>query len=205
MKEIRLFAVGLVLMMFFVVSGFAQATSSQPAATAGKIVLINTFEFGDEKAGITKYISAAKALNAEFTPIDNELKTMNTKLEALSTEIENLRKLATTNPKAVDEKSAQAKIEEAEKLQRDMKFKSEDAKARYEKRQQAVMGPVMGDIYKAMQEYAKQKGYLMILDVSKMAEANLVMAVDEKSLITKDFIAFYNARPATTVVANTPK
>jgi Skp family chaperone for outer membrane proteins len=204
MKEIRLFAVGLFLMMFFVVSGFAQATSSQPAATAGKIVLINTYEFGDEKAGITKYISATKALNAEFTPIDNELKTMNTKLETLAGEIENLRKLATTNPKAIDEKSAQAKIDEAEKLQRDLKFKSEDAKSRYEKREQVVMGPVMGDIYKAMQEYAKQKGYLMILDVNKLAQAELIMAVDEKSLITKEFIVFYNARPATSA-ANTPK
>lgn len=204
MKKIRMFAVGLILMALFVVSGLAQATSSQPVATAGKIAVINTYDFGDEKDGITKYISAVKALNAEFTPIDNEIKTMNTRLETLAAEIENLRKLAATNPKAIDEKSAQAKIDEAEKLQRDMKFKSEDAKARYEKRQQAVMGPVMGDIYKALQEYAAQKGYLMILDVSKLAEAELVMALDEKSLITKDFVTFYNARPATSA-ATTPK
>ena len=82
---------------------------------------------------------------------------------------------------------------------------AEDAKSRYEKRQQVVMGPVMGDIYKAMQEFAKQKGYALLLDVSKLADAQLVMAVDEKALITKDFIAFYNARPATTATTATPK
>jgi Skp family chaperone for outer membrane proteins len=204
MKMIRVSAAGLFLMMLFVVSGLAQATSSQPAA-AGKIALINTYDFGDEKTGIAKYVSAVKALNAEFTPIDTELRTMNTKLEGLAAEIENLRKLASTNPKAVDQKAAQAKVDEAEKLQRDIKFRAEDAKSRYEKRQQVVMGPVMGDIYKAMQEFAKQKGYALLLDVSKLADAQLVMAVDEKALITKDFIAFYNARPATTATTATPK
>lgn len=63
----------------------------------------------------------------------------------------------------------------------------------------------MDDIYKAIQEFAKQKGYMMILDVSKMAEANIVMALDEKALITKEFITFYNARPATTATTSTPK
>lgn len=204
MEKIRLFAVGLFLMAVFTVSSFAQATSAQPAPT-GKIGVINSYDFGDEKAGITKYVSAITALNAEFKTVEDELKAMNTRFEALKVEIANIQKLAETNPKAVDQKAAQAKVDEAEKLQRDFKFKSEDAKARYEKRQQVVLGPVLNEIYKGIQEFSKQKGYMMILDVSKMAEADVIMALDEKALITKEFITFYNARPATTASTATPK
>ena len=204
MKTIRLFAVTLFLTALFAVASFAQATPAQPA-TQGKIAVINTYAFGDDKAGITKYVNAITALNAEFKPIDDELKGMDTRLKGLATEIENLRKLAATNPKAIDEKSAQAKVDEAEKLQRDMKFKSEDAKARYEKRSGAVLGPVLQDIYKAVQEFAKQKGYLMILDISKMAEADMIMALDEKADVTKEFAVFYNARPAGTATTVAPK
>ncbi|MBX7170811.1 MAG: hypothetical protein K1X72_07625, partial [Pyrinomonadaceae bacterium] len=61
------------------------------------------------------------------------------------------------------------------------------------------------DIYKAVQEFSKQKGYMMILDIGKMADADIVMALDEKADVTKDFITFYNARPATTATTSTPK
>jgi Skp family chaperone for outer membrane proteins len=201
MKMIRVFAVGLLLTAFLAVSSFAQAAP----AGQGKIAVINTYAFGDEKAGITKYISAVNALNTEFKPLNDELKGMQTKLQGLATEIENLRKLVASNPKAVDEKSAQAKVDEAEKLQRDIKFKQEEGKARFDKRQQAVLGPVLDDIYKAVQEFAKQKGYMMILDGGKLEESGILVGLTETADITKEFVTFYNARPATTATTATPK
>lgn len=197
MKTMRLFAISLFLTALFTVSNFAQA--------ANKIAVINTYAFGDEKAGITKYLSAVTALNNEFKPINDELKTMNTKLQGLAGEIENINKLLKTNPKAVDEKSAQAKVDEAEKLQREIKFKQEDGKAKFEKRQQAVLGPVLQDIYKAVQEFSKQKGYTMVMDVAKLEESGILLGIDEKADITKEFVTFYNARPATTATTATPK
>lgn len=197
MKTMRLFAISLFLTALFTVSNFAQA--------ANKIAVINTYAFGDEKAGITKYLSAVTALNNEFKPINDELKTMNTKLQGLAAEIENINKLLKTNPKAVDEKSAQAKVDEAEKLQREIKFKQEDGKAKFEKRQQAVLGPVLQDIYKAVQEFSKQKGYTMVMDVAKLEESGILLGIDEKADITKEFVTFYNARPATTATTATPK
>lgn len=205
MKTIRLFAVAMFLTAIFALSAFAQTGAAN--ANAGKIAVVVTYAFGgDDKGagGITKYINAQKALDGEFTAIDNELKTMNTKLEALANEIENLKKLATSNPKAVDPNTAQAKVDEAEKLQRDLKFKSDNAKISYEKRQQAIMGPVMEDIGKALQEFTKKNGYLMLLDAGKLQEAGILIGVgDEKIDVTKEFIAFYNARPAGTA-ATTP-
>lgn len=197
MKTIRFFTVSLILTALFAVASFAQ--------TQTKIAVINTYAFGAEKEGITKYINAVTALNNEFKPLNDELKGMQTKLQTLATEIENLRKLAASNPKAVDEKAAQAKIDEAEKLQRDLKFKQEEGKARFEKRQQAVLGPVMQDIFKAVQEFSKQKAYTMILDVAKLEDSGILLGLDEKADITKEFITFYNSRPATTATTTTPK
>lgn len=196
MKTIRLFAVSIFLMAIFALTSFAQTT---------KVAVINTFAFGAEKEGITKYVNAVNALNNEFKPLGDELKTMNTKLQTLSNDIENLKKLAASNPKAFDEKAAQVKIDEAEKLQRDIKFKQEEGTARLEKRKQAVLGPVMQDIMKAVQEFSKQKAYAMVLDVSRLEEAGILLGLDQKADITKEFITFYNARPATTAATTTPK
>lgn len=204
MKTIRLIAVAMFLTALFALSAIAQTGAANP--NAGKIAVVVTYAFGDEKAGITKYVNAEKALTAEFTPIDNEIKAMNTKLEALANEIENLKKLAASNPKAVDPNTAQAKVDEAEKLQRDLKFKADNAKISFEKRQQALMGPIMQDIGKALQEFTKQKGYVMLLDAGKLEEAGILVGLgDEKIDVTKEFIAYYNARPAGTASATPAK
>lgn len=196
MKTIRLFTISLFLTAVCALASFAQTT---------KVAVINTYAFGIEKEGVTKYVNAINALNTEFKPLNDELKTMNTKLQTLATEIENIKKLLQTNPKAVDEKTAQAKVDEAEKLQRDLKFKQEEGTARFEKRKQAVLGPIMQDIMKAVQEFSKQKAYAMVFDIGRLEESGILLGLDEKADITKEFIAYYNARPATTATTATPK
>lgn len=197
MKTIRLFGVALILTTFLALSAFAQ--------TAPKVALIDTYAFGVEKTGVTKYISAVNALNAEFKPLTDELKTMQTKLEGLANDIENLKKLAASNPKAFDEKAAQSKVDDAEKLQREIKFKQEDGNTRLEKRKNEVLAPIMQDIMKAVQDFSKQKGYALVLDVGRLYESGILLGLDEKADITTEFITFYNARPATTATTTTPK
>jgi Skp family chaperone for outer membrane proteins len=199
MKRISLFFASLVFAVGFAGSAFAQT------AAPVKIGLINTFEFGDEKAGITKYVNVLKSLQAEFAPAQLELDTLSKKLSGLAKEVQTLREQAASGKVPVDEKAAQAKVEEAEKIQRDIKFKQEDAKARYERRQQAVIGPVMQDIGRAVNDYAKQKGFTVIFDIAKDDSGLLLAIGDEKIDVTKDFITFYNARPAATATTATPK
>lgn len=199
MKRISLFIGSLVFVVAFGVSAFAQT------AAPVKIGLINTFAFGDEKEGITKYVSAFKALQIEFGPTELELQTMTNKLNTLAKEIQALREQAASGKVPIDEKAAQGKVEEAERIQRDVKFKQEDAKARYERRQKAVIGPVMQDIGKAVNDFAKQKGYTVIFDIAKDDSGLLLAIGDEKIDVTKDFIVFYNARPAGTATTAAPK
>jgi Skp family chaperone for outer membrane proteins len=202
MKTLRTFAVGLLFTALFAISAFAQAGAQ--SAGAGKIVVINTLAFDDPKAGagITKYVSAMNTLETEFKPVQTELETMSVKLQNLSKEIQTLNGAGKV---PVNQASVQAKIDEGEKLQRDLKFKQEDAKVRFEKRQQALLAPVMQDIYKAVSEFQKKNGYLLVLDISKMADNGTVLAMDETADVTKAFITFYNARPAGTATAAAPK
>ena len=192
MKTIRSIAAIFVFSALFAVSAFAQAPATQ------KIGFINTFAFGDEKAGITKYISANKTLDTEFTPVNNELKGLVTKYQTLQKEIENLQTQAQAGKVPIDQKTVSLKVEEFDKLGREIKFKQEDAKARFERRQAALLGPVQQDIMKAMQDFAKQKGYSVILDAAKLDEAGIILAWDATADITKEFVTFFNARPATT-------
>jgi Skp family chaperone for outer membrane proteins len=197
MKTLRLIAVSFVFAAAFAVSAFAQTT-----APTGKIALIDT-RFFDSKEGITKYVNAMTALDNEFKPDFTALQTMGTKIKTLQTEIQTLHKQIQEWKVPVDEKSANAKVEEYDKLTREYKFKEEDAKARYQRREQVVMAPIRQDIGKALDEFAKKNGYSLILDGAKLGSAGLILAFDDKSDVTKEFITFYNARPATAATTAT--
>ncbi len=202
MKTFRSIAALFVFAAIFAVSAFAQTTP--PTTAAAKIGIVNTQAFDADKVGITKYVNAMNSLEAELKPDITALQTMATKLQSLQAEIEALKKqLENPNlPKEVDkvkiQATAQAKYDEYDKLGREFKFKQEDYKAKAEKREAAVMAPVRLDIGNALQEFAKKNGYMMILDASKLDGAGLLLAFDEKYDVTKDFITFFNARPATT-------
>lgn len=181
--------------MYFRVLTLATATFlfsifSNAQAPTSRIGLVNSYSFGDEKTGITKYLNAVKALNTEFAPLQAELTTMNARLKTLSSELDKLR----GTPAATSD-AARAKVDEAEKLQRDIKFKTEDATSKYGRRQQVVLGPIMEAIGTGLQEYAKQKGYALIFDVAKDENGLLIAIGDQSAEVTKDFIAFYNAKP----------
>lgn len=200
MKTFRSIAVGFVFAAIFVVSAFAQA---QPTAT--KIGIINTAAF-DDKAGITKYVNAANILEKEFLPVDTELKTMAGKIQALQDEIKKYQDILAGGGKIpISDSAVNAKVEEYDKLTREFKFKQEGAKKDYERREIQVLGPIRQDIGKAMQEFAKQKGYAFILDAANLDKAGLLLAFDDKYNVTTEFITFYNARPAGTATTAVPK
>lgn len=203
MKTFRSIAAAFVFAAIFAISAFAQAPAN-PAT--GKLAVVNTQAFDTDKGGIAKYVSAMNALETELKPDITALQTMGTKLQSLQTEIEGYTKtLADQNPKVPVDKAkiqttAQAKYEEFQLMQTEFKRKQEDYKAKAERRELAIMGPIRQDIGNALQEFAKKNGYMMILDATKLDGAGLLLAFDEKYDATKDFIAFYNTRPATTAV-----
>jgi Skp family chaperone for outer membrane proteins len=200
MRTFRLIAANFIFAAIFAVSTFAQTADA-------KIGLVNAFEFENPKGGITKLVTASSSLETEFKQPASELETMYTRIQALQKEIQGINdQIQNPNtPAAIDKNklrtTAQTKVDEGEKLARDFKFKQEDLKARLDKRRQVVVGPIYQDVMKALQEFAVKNGYAVILDGAKLEEAQILMAFNNKFDVTKEFIAFYNARPAGTAAA----
>ena len=201
MKTFRSIAAVFAFAAIFAVSAFAQTQPTTPL----KIGVVNTQAF-DDKAGIAKYTAAMNKLEAEMKPEITVLQTMNNRLQALKTELEGYQtQLNDPSPKVPIDKAkiqatAQTKYEEYQKLALEFEYKQKDYKASLERKEASIMSPVRLDIGNALQEFAKKNGYMMILDAAKLDGAGLLLAFDEKYDITKDFITFYNARPATTAV-----
>jgi Skp family chaperone for outer membrane proteins len=202
MKTFRSIAVSLFFAaVLFTVSAFAQTTTPTQPAGAGRIVTINTAMFEDTKAGITRYVNAMTALDGEFKPAFNELQTMQTRLQTLQKQYNDLYVEAQKPGSPIKPEALQTKLDEIQNLQVEFKRKQEDAKLKFERRQAVVMGPVMQDIVKAIGDFTKQKGYGLVLDAAKLDNAGIILGWDEAKIdVTREFITFYNARPATTAV-----
>jgi Skp family chaperone for outer membrane proteins len=205
MRNFRILAAAIMLAAIVVVSASAQtrpaAGTARPAApqqtappaSTGpvpdtKIAYINTEAFGAETGGITRYVTAIKALEREFQPRQTELTTMQTRIKALADEIGKL-----SGSSVVDPKTIQAKQDEGESLQRDLKYKKEQADAAFAKRYDEAIAPISQDIGKALTQFATQRGITMILDISKLAPA--VLTANPNMDVTQAFIAEYNSKP----------
>lgn len=194
MKKFNLAALGLLFAAVFAVSAFAQA----PAA-AGKIGLVDTGAFFDDKpgAGIPKLKNAVNTVNAEFKKVNDDLTALSTQYQQ---KVDEYNKLKNSAVPAADMDTKAIAIQDLEtKIKRDQ----EDAKRRYDIRMGQVVDPINADIVKAMTDYAKSKGFAIILDGAKLEQAGVLLGFDDKYDVTKDFITFYNGRsPGTTATTN---
>jgi Skp family chaperone for outer membrane proteins len=212
MKRIRLIAAAMMLAAVVAISASAQtrpgAAAPRPAQTPPaavntgpvpdtKIAYIDTGAFGEEKGGITRYVNAMKSLEREFQPRQTELTNIQARLKAIADEISKL-----SGNSVVDPKTIQAKQDEGEKLQRDLKYKKEQADADFAKRYKEVIEPISDDISKSLNQFAAQRGITMILDISKLAP--VILTANPAMDVTAAFIAEFNAKPATASAA-TPK
>jgi Skp family chaperone for outer membrane proteins len=203
MKRVSLLALGLVFSAACALSAAAQP-AGVPVQTAapipGKVVWLDSSAFGDDKQGIQKYIQAQKSLEAEVKPKADELKGIQTQLQTLSTDIENLQKQANANPAANTAalaKQIQDKTDQGQALQRSLDFKQKDAQAYYQKRAGEVLGPIQQAIAGSLRDYAKTKGFTVILDIAVMAgdgqqQPSSILFLDPSADVTRDFITYFN-------------
>jgi Skp family chaperone for outer membrane proteins len=204
MKRFSFIAVSFIFAAITAVSAFGQTGGAAPAAPF-RMAVIDTGAF-DSKDGITRYATAMNALESEFKPLETEITGLVTKYNALGVEIKKLQDQAAAGTVPIDQKTAQSKVEEYQTLELTIKRKQEDAKARAARREPQVMGPIRAEIGKALQDFANQKGFALILDAAKLDGAGLILAFDAAKVdVTKDFITFFNARPATTATTTVPR
>ena len=178
----------------------AAPAAQQPARPAGqanvpdgKIAIIDSDAFSDQKAGIARLVAAFQTVEREFKPRRDELQTMRTRYEGLVKQANDTKSVA-------DQKSLAALADQAETLKNDIERRQQDGQRALEKRVQELTNPIFQDIGTALQAFAASRGITLVFDVSKTG--NAMMVVNNAVDITDAFIADYNQRnPASTASA----
>jgi Skp family chaperone for outer membrane proteins len=176
------------------------APVQQPAAGggSGKLVVIDSAAFTDDKEGITRVINAAKTLETEFQPERTELQRMQDQLTAMRNDIQ--KKKDVQKPEITAQQ-----VDQADQLEVQIKRRLEDAQAKYARRRSVVLGPLQEDVFNALQSFAQARGIGMIIDVNALRDPNLanpILYVANGLDVTREFVAEYNrTHPATAAAA----
>ena len=159
----------------------------------GKIAIIDSDAFSDQKGGIQRLVAAFQTVEREFKPRRDELQTMRTRYEGLVKQANDTKTVA-------DQKSLASLADQAETLKKDIERRQEDGQRALEKRVGELTGPIFEDVGKALQAFAGSRGITLVFDVSKTG--NAMMVVNNAVDITDAFVADYNQRnPASTASA----
>ena len=203
MKLFRFIAAAFVIAASLSLSASAQTPARpQPSAPAGggtaatgtgRIAVIDSAAFSDDKAGIARVVNAMKTVDTQFQPLRTEVQGMQSRYEALVADINKTRDVA-------DPKTIAAKVDQADTMKRDIERKTQDAQISIQKRMQEVLGPLQEDVFNALQGYAQSRGIAIVIDMNRVPVLFVADSVD----ITRDFITEYNrTHPATTAAAGT--
>ena len=178
------------------------APTTPPATVAlptSKMAVIYTDLFLDQKTGIAKFNSVVTKLNGEFQKLKDEINAMQQRAQALEAEINKLREAPAGTP--IDQRSLQAKIDQLEQLNKDIKRKAEDAQAAYNRRRQELFAPLQDEIGKALEAFAKARGINVIIDGAQVPLLYAAESID----ITRAFITDFNSKnPVTATTTVTP-
>lgn len=175
----------------------ATSTGSVNVPT-GKVAVIFSAAFQDQKQGIAKFAVLVNKLNSEFQKTQDDLTQTAKTIQALQDEIKKLQGSAAP----VDPKTVQAKVDQLDQMKKDYQRRGEDGQAAYQRRRQEVFAPLQEDVGKALDAYAKARGITLIMDASQLEG---ILFASETIDITRAFIAEYNSKNPATASAATPK
>jgi len=176
-------------------------TQTSASVPVSKVAVIFSEAFQDPKAGIARFNATLNKLNAEFADRQKKLDDMAAKIKQLPDEITSLQQQAAKGT-PIAPQAIQAKIDQLDQLKKQGQRETEDAQAAYEKRRQALFGPLQDEVGKALDAFAKARGITMILDGSQVQ--GILYAADGLD-ITKAFISDYNAKNPATAAVTPPK
>jgi Skp family chaperone for outer membrane proteins len=156
-------------------------TQTRPAAPQANVAIIDSSAFADAKAGIGRVKNAMQQIEAKYEPLRAELRGMRDRLNTLRSDIQKKRAIQ-------DAKVTAQQVDEADRLEVQIKRKAEDAQNNYQKDTAASLEPLQQDIGTKLTAYAQSRGITLLLDVNRVPVVYAAAQLD----ITKDFIADYN-------------
>jgi Skp family chaperone for outer membrane proteins len=170
-----------ILAQALLTKGATSAETVTPAAAPANIGRIDSSAFSDDKTGIARVMNAMRQLEAKFQPLRAEIRGMRDRLNTMRADIQTKRAIQ-------DSATTARQVEEADRLEVQIKRKAEDAQISYQKESIAVLEPLQRDIATALNAYAQAKGITLVLDANRVPIIYAATSLD----ITRDFINDYN-------------
>jgi Skp family chaperone for outer membrane proteins len=159
----------------------SSADTVAPAAAPANIGIIDSSAFSDDKTGIARVMNAMKQLETKFQPLRTEIRGMRERLSTMRADIQKKRAIQ-------DARTTAQQVDEADRLELQVKRKSEDAQTSYQKETVSILEPLQKDIATALSAYAQAKGITLVLDANRVPIIYAASSLD----ITRDFINDYN-------------
>ena len=159
MKVFRIVIAALAFAAFTILA--QTQTQTRPAGAPANIAIIDSSVFSDEKTGIAR--------------------VMRERLNTMREDIQKKRAIQ-------DAKTTAQQVDEADRLEVEIKRKAEDAQASYQKESLAALDPLQKDIGNALTQYAQSRGITLLIDANRVPIIYAASSLD----ITRDFINEYN-------------
>lgn len=177
-------------------SGFALSAAAQtPAATHAGAAPAAKAPAGPAKIAVIAFQIAVAQTNEgqrDFADLEKKFNPKREELKALSDQVDTMTKqLQSDAAKLTDaQRQAQASAIDAKKKQLDRN--SEDAQSDFQQQMQNIYNALASKVYDVMENYAQQKGYTLVLDISSLQTP--VLYANAATNITKDVVDAYNAK-----------
>lgn len=172
--------VALLALSAFAQTGAAANTGAAPTGT--KIGIINIQQ---AIIGTNEGQRDFGQLQKKFEPKQNELNTLNK-------EIENLQNQLRTQGDKMNDDAKSTLVKSIETKQKTLQREAEDAQGDFQNQQGEIANRIGGKLMDVVDKYAKQNGYLMILDVSNPQSP--VLWANNQTDVTKEIVDAYNAQ-----------
>jgi outer membrane protein len=164
----------------------AQAAGSAGGSTASTPTKVGIVSIQDAIANTNDGKKELSALQARFTPKQNELK-------ALNDEVEKLKKDLETQGPTLSEDARSTRVRALEAKQKTLQRNYDDFQAEAQQAQQEMLNRLGGKMMNVLETYAKANGYAVVLDVSN-PQTTPVLWASEATNITKPVVDAYNAQ-----------
>jgi Skp family chaperone for outer membrane proteins len=165
--------------------------AATPAAAkqvpVARVAWLDSRAFLQEETGIKRLVKSVKELELEFSGTESELNLLSEKLRTIVGELQKLQAGGEANAQAIQDKRT-----EGMKIQQELQGKQQQAQQAIQQAQQTKQGPIMNDIAKALETYAKERNLGVLLDLAKVGDG-ILFAQPELDM-TQDFIAYFNAK-----------
>ena len=173
----------------------AQTPSAPGAASPVAAAPAATTPAGPAKIAVVAFQVAVAQTNEgqrSFADLQKKYQPKQTQLKSLNDEIDNLTKQLQASGEKLSEEERAARAKTIDDKKKQLQRDAEDAQNDMQNEMQELYSSLASKVYDVLNDYSKQHGYTLVLDVAQ--QQSPVLYATESTNITKAIIDAYNVK-----------